>query len=368
MKVIKLLVLIFITLTGCQSNPNTYSIEGTVNVEDGKTIYRIEADQNNQPSIIDSTQIISGKFGFEGNAMRPEINFLQIEGIQGTFPIIIEGGAIKTTLFKDSLSLSKATGTISNNGFMDYKNQTKGFINSLNAIGSEMQKAVILKDSLLIIDLRDQYQGIQEQIETYEMDFVRNNSDSFISVLILERYLANNTLGVQAIKEIYEQFSERIRKSRSAEAIEEKINAPIPAAEIGQVAPMFEGPNPLGELVGLKENLGKVTVVEFWASWCRPCRVENPGFVRMYNRLQPKGLEIVAVSLDKEKGKWLKAIEDDGLIWQHVSNLKFWRDPIAELYNVSAIPATFILDESGTIVARNLRGRELENKIEELLN
>ena len=78
MKVIKLLVLIFITLTGCQSNPNTYSIEGTVNVEDGKTIYRIEADQNNQPSIIDSTQIISGKFGFEGNAMRPEINFLQI--------------------------------------------------------------------------------------------------------------------------------------------------------------------------------------------------------------------------------------------------------------------------------------------------
>ena len=355
-------------LAACQSEPNKFKIIGKANVEDGKTVYRVEADNNNQPKLIDSTTVESEMFKFEGTALRPDINFLQIEGINGNFPIIIEGGTINTTMFKDSIAVSKAIGTVSNDGFMEYKSSTKVFINALNSIGSEMQKAMILKDSLLMLDLRDQYSAVQGQIEDYEMDYIKTNIDSYISVLILERYLANNTVDIDTIKEIYDQFSERIKNSRSAEVIQEKISEPVPAAEVGQIAPMFEGPTPDGDLIGLKDNLGKVTIVEFWASWCRPCRVENPQFVRMYNRLKPKGLEIVAVSLDKEKAKWVRAIEDDGLEWNHVSNLKFWRDPIAKLYDVTAIPATFILDENGKIVARNLRGNTLEKKVEELLN
>jgi len=137
---------------------------------------------------------------------------------------------------------------------------------------------------------------------------------------------------------------------------------------VGQLAPEFEGPSPDGNSFALKSNLGKITIIDFWASWCRPCRVENPNLVQLYRKNRNKGLSIVGVSLDKDKNKWIKAIEDDGLTWSHVSNLQFWNDPIAKLYKVTAIPATFVLDENGVIIAKDLRGIELYNKVEELLN
>jgi thiol-disulfide isomerase/thioredoxin len=113
--------------------------------------------------------------------------------------------------------------------------------------------------------------------------------------------------------------------------------------------------------------MGKVTIIDFWASWCRPCRTENPYVVEIYNKYHDQGLNIIGVSLDKTKEAWLKAIEDDGLKWQHVSELKFWQDPIAKKYGVMSIPQTFILDAKGIIRAKNLRRQDLENKIKELI-
>jgi thiol-disulfide isomerase/thioredoxin len=120
-------------------------------------------------------------------------------------------------------------------------------------------------------------------------------------------------------------------------------------------------------MVSLKECLGKVTVVDFWASWCGPCRQENPNMVAIYNELHSKGLNVVGVSLDKDAQKWKEAIAKDKLVWNQVSNLKFWQEPIAKQYKVESIPATFILDAKGNIVAQDLRGEELKAKIKELL-
>ena len=141
-----------------------------------------------------------------------------------------------------------------------------------------------------------------------------------------------------------------------------KLNAPIEPTSIGEIAPNFEGPSPSGEILNLSNLKGKVTIIEFWASWCRPCRVENPNLVRLYKEMHPKGLEIVGVSLDRNKSSWLRAIDDDGLIWRHVSNLKFWQDPIAKLYNIRAIPASFIIDQEGRIIEKNLRGLSWQPK------
>ena len=117
----------------------------------------------------------------------------------------------------------------------------------------------------------------------------------------------------------------------------------------------------------MKESLGKVTIIDFWASWCGPCRAENPNVVAIYNELHAKGLNIIGVSLDSELSKWKAAIAKDKITWAQISNLKEWKEPIARMYNLEQIPTTFILDASGKIVAKDLRGDDLKKKVIELL-
>ena len=170
-------------------------------------------------------------------------------------------------------------------------------------------------------------------------------------------------------KEMFDELSDEVKTSSLGKNLSKMLSARS-ATDIGAKAPDFSGPTPNGETLSLKDALGKVTILDFWASWCKPCRIENPNVVRVYEKYHDKGLNIVGISLDKstQKERWLKAIEDDNLTWQHVSNLQFWQEPIAQQYGVRSIPATFILDENGVIIAKNLRGKDLEDKMAELLN
>ncbi|MTB51780.1 redoxin domain-containing protein [Lewinella sp. W8] len=137
---------------------------------------------------------------------------------------------------------------------------------------------------------------------------------------------------------------------------------------IGAVAPTFAGESPEGDQIALDDLRGKVVLIDFWASWCGPCRRENPNVVRLYNQYKDKGFEILGVSLDRTKDRWVKAIEDDKLTWLHISDLKGWQSKYAKQYGVSSIPQTVLLDEEGKILARNLRGKALEDKLAEIFS
>ncbi|HNA42394.1 MAG TPA: TlpA disulfide reductase family protein, partial [Saprospiraceae bacterium] len=136
---------------------------------------------------------------------------------------------------------------------------------------------------------------------------------------------------------------------------------------IGLPAPDFTLETPDGKKVSLKDFKGKVVLIDFWASWCGPCRRENPNVVAMYNRYKDKGFEILGVSLDRSKEPWIKAIADDKLTWPHVSDLKGWGSSAAALYGITSIPHTVLVDRDGRIVARQLRGEVLGKKLEEIL-
>ena len=357
-----------LTLVSCNTiEKNTFVLNGTTDLADGKKIFRVQANANGQPTTIDTATVDKGRFSLKGEVSQIDVNFLFVEGTQVNVPFIIEEGEIKATLYKDSLSAIKLGGTASNEDLNVYRRETQNLAAAMNAVIQEAQEANRLGDNLLAQDLQQQYTDLQGQLSTYETDFVSTKTDSYISALILERFLNQKTMSKNEVKALFANYTDRIRSSKSGLNISNIINAPVNPTAIGEIAPLFEGPTPTGDRLALESLRGKVTIIDFWASWCRPCRIENPNLVRLYNRMHDKGLEIIGVSLDRNKASWERAIADDGLTWNHVSNLQYWSDPIAQLYSVRAIPAAFVLDREGRIVAKNLRGAQLDAKIEELL-
>jgi peroxiredoxin len=137
---------------------------------------------------------------------------------------------------------------------------------------------------------------------------------------------------------------------------------------IGAQAPEIELPNPDGDTTSLSSLKGKYVLVDFWASWCHPCRVENPHLVNVYEKYHSQGFEIFQVSLDKKKSAWVEAIEKDRLDWIHVSDLKYWNSAPAKLYQVQSIPANFLVDKQGKIIAKNLRGEQLEAELSKIFD
>jgi len=362
-------IVISFSISSCTSlEPNTFVINGTTDHVDGSSVYRIKSGSNGQPVTIDSTKVLNGSFELKGTLDQIDINFIFMEGVNGNVPVILEEGSIEMEIFKDSLASSITAGTPSNNNLAQYRESTQGFAKDMRTLVQEINEANTLGDNILAEDLTAKYKAVETNLSVYEKDFMNSNPQSYVATLILERLVTTKAMRSSEAKLIYNGFDPKIKNSVSGKKVEAIINVPSNPTAIGEVAPAFEGPTPTGELVSLVSLKGKVTIIDFWASWCRPCRIENPNLVRLYKRMHDKGLEIVGVSLDKNQSSWARAIEDDGLSWNHVSNLKYWQDPIALLYGVRSIPAAFVLNKDGVIVAKNLRGAQLDAKIEELLS
>ena len=363
---LRFISLSFLVILGsCGSQENEFVLTGNADVSDGTKIYVLQADQNNQPYIKDSTTVQSNNFKFQGISSTPQISYIQVEGVNGYVLAILENGDIKADLFKDSISKSKVYGTKSNDDFIKYKSETKFLVDDMNNISYEAQDAIMTGDVATATELEKEYNSKEREVMLYEWDFIIDNLDSYMSALLLEVFMIENKVNKDSIIDVYESFSNRIKVSDVGKNIADLLSQYENPIEVGEIAPDFTAPSINGDDVSLSEEVSNnnVTLLDFWAAWCRPCRVENPNLVKLYKAYNQNGFDIIGVSLDRTKEQWEQAVEDDNLLWTQVSNLNFWNDPIARRYSIRAIPQSFLINKEGVVIGKNLRGNDLEESI-----
>lgn len=350
-----------------ESRTEGFVIEGTITGElaEGTMVYLKAMNEQNRLSDRDTALVAEGSFTFEGSSPTPELHYLFIEGTRGNIPVILENGTIKVTTHRDSLSLAKTNGTLQNEYFQEFMTFSREMSLKASSIQQDMRSARATRDTAVAASLQDEFSELREEAQAYEVAYIKEKPDALMSALLLDRMNASKTLPETEIQELVNSLAPAIQETEIVSQLKADLEKGMRVA-IGAKAPNFTAPTPSGTQLSLNEVLGKATIVDFWAAWCKPCRLENPNVVRVYGKYKDKGLSILGVSLDRKAEDWIKAIADDNLTWHHVSNVRYF-DEIAALYNVNGIPATFILDENGVIVAKNLRGPALEEKIRELL-
>tara|TARA_B100000900_G_scaffold315356_1_gene274244 strand:+ start:302 stop:1426 length:1125 start_codon:yes stop_codon:yes gene_type:complete len=371
----KNILIIFTTfiLFACNNSNNKYILSATTDHDENKRVFLIKVGKDNRPIAVDSTEVLDGKFSFSDSIVIPEMHYVYFENDRENIPVVLEPGSIEVKVYKDSVRSSKITGTKSNEDFDKYLKETNDFYVELNKIQLEIRNASIRQDTLVAKDLNDQFDLMRSRLTNYEISFMSKNNDSYISTLILQRMIIQNEIEIENAIGIFEKFTELIKKTPSSLQIKESIDQYNKQKEetpkIGSIAPNFTGPGLNDEIISFSDIDSKVIMIDFWASWCAPCRVENPFYVYLNTKFKTSEFQIVGVSLDRDKESWKNAIKTDGLVdWIHISHTMFWNEPIARLYNITQMPTAFILDSNKKIIAMDVKGDDLENLIIEQLS
>jgi len=371
----KIALLAFVVLiSSCKKKTSEYSITATAEgFEEGTEVYINGISQSNRPFVIDTAVIEKGKFQIKLPPSESyDFNYINFKNVNGNLLYIAENHPIQMTIFKDSINSSIVKGGPDNESFFTYIKKIRAFGDEKVKLNTQYKIASSLKESEKIQAIFARQKTLAEEEKQFRLSTANNNPNTIVGILALGDVMNMKILPPNEIKEKFNSLTDTLKNSRLGKDLFARIGNAIARAsekriDIGSVAEDFSAPTPEGKTLSLKKSLGKITILDFWASWCKPCRMENPNVVKVYNKYHNKGLNIIGVSLDRKQEAWVKAIDDDNLTWNHVSNLKFWQEPIARAYGVRSIPATFILDENGNVIAKNLRGPALEQKISELL-
>ena len=345
------------TLAACNAQSG-YKVTGTVEgMPDGKAI--IATVNGSSLDTLAKADVKNGSFEFTGNVSEPTGAYIMVIGQRGAIPFMLENANITVNAGQAGLTVTGSEGQKIYDQFM-----------AINA--SAQQEAMKLQqeyqaangDQAKIQAVQEAYAKLMTDAQAKETELIKANPDSYVSTFVIVSSMGQ--MEYEQLKERYSLLGEKAKASAQGRAIAAQI-AKLESSAIGQIAPNFTITTPGGESISLYDIKGKVKLIDFWASWCGPCRGENPHVVEIYKEYHPKGLEIFGVSLDNNREAWVKAIADDGLVWKHGSDLKGRQSAPAQLYSVTGIPHTVLLDENNKIIAENLRGDELKQKIAELL-
>ncbi|OYU84211.1 MAG: hypothetical protein CFE24_07595 [Flavobacterium sp. BFFFF2] len=374
-------VAIALLLTSC--NNKAYTINGTgKKMKDGtEIIIEKSLPKATNPTAIDTAKVTKGNFVSEGEIDEPTLAFVSVKGKQAKFPFILEHGDIQIEVDQDSIFKSKVSGTFNNDEFQLYFSENVRIQRKIMAFQQQHMAEIMMaqqnRDMGAMMKLMGQMEPLQKELSTFMEKFVKEHTKAFTSLLILENMLMSQQKTAKELQKMLSHLDADLLKTKRAEAFTKTLKDALkpqqptsaaPTSEASQKAPDFTAKTPDGKELSLYSLQGKVILVDFWASWCGPCRRESPEMVQLYKDFKDKGLTIIGVSLDKEAAAWKKAIASDHLDWNQVSNLKEFQDPIAVLYKVEQIPTNFLLNDKKEIIAKDLHGADLRKKMAELLN
>ena len=345
------------TLAACNAQSG-YKVTGTVEgMPDGKAI--IATVNGSSLDTLAKADVKNGSFEFTGNVSEPTGAYIMVIGQRGAIPFMLENANITVNAGQAGLTVTGSEGQKIYDQFMAINTTTQQ-----EAMKLQQEYQAANGDQAKMQAVQEAYAKLMTDAQAKETELIKANPDSYVSTFVIVSSMGQ--MEYEQLKERYSLLGEKAKASAQGKAIAAQI-AKLESTAIGQIAPNFTITTPEGESISLYDIKGKVKLIDFWASWCGPCRGENPHVVEIYKEYHPKGLEIFGVSLDNNKEAWVKAIADDGLVWKHGSDLKGWQSAPAQLYGVTGIPHTVLLDENNKIIAKNLRGDELKQKIAELL-
>lgn len=364
-----LFILIIALLASCNPMPDNslsdFSINGSVDtVFDGSVF--LKKRQGGQWLDLDTAELIDGKFAFVGKIGFPERYYIQIPSQKILVPFFIEGSDIDMYIIHNDLNTSSITGSKSQDDYEDYLDAVERFDEKLNALYKEFRKAKNDGDTAKQNKLDKGMDEIYAKKDDFIVEYIQANNTSPVAPYIATRNYYSWDL--ELLNTVVNSFDASLDASVYKKLLANRARI-LEKLAIGKPFIPFTLPDTSGvELAIADIYKGKYLLIDFWASWCGPCRRENPNIVACYEDFHDKGFEILGVSLDSDGTKWEEAIRDDNLTWYHVSDLKRWQSDAGKLYGIISIPSSLLLDPDGYIIARNLKGEDLRAKLEELMD
>ncbi|MDA3614962.1 redoxin domain-containing protein [Polluticaenibacter yanchengensis] len=340
------------------------TIKGTVEgMEDGVLeLFLIDKDD----VVPDTIKVKGGKFDFSKEISEPVHSVLREVGHPDeSLVFFADPGEVKITTNKDSFYVGKIEAGASQKQFKELNDKIKVIMEPAQKISEAYMQAQQSNDQVAMERIVSEFDSLQSKVVTVVNTFAKENNNSIVTPFMVLNLSSQNPKNLEIVN-ISNAMSDGLKGTFYGKKLAEMADKEAKTT-IGAIAPDFTQEDPNGKSIALSSFRGKYVLVDFWASWCGPCRQENPNVVDAYNKYKGKNFTVFGVSLDKSKDAWTKAIMEDKLAWEHVSDLQYWNNAAARLYGIQAIPANFLIDPQGKIIAKNITGKELHNKLAEVL-
>jgi peroxiredoxin len=316
--------------------------------------------------ISDTVQVKNGKFEYSKQLEEPLYMGARILGAPDqVVSFFADPGKLDLIGYRDSMWVSKVTGGPTQALFLQFIEKYQEVMKPAESLKKAFEAAQQSQNENEIMRIQQEYISLEDSAKSYQKSFVFVNRNSILAPYFTLNYL-NEPGKEDLLKSIYDTLTPAVKKSYFGLKMSELIGS-MSKISIGAAAPDFTQNDQDGKPVSLSSLRGQYVLVDFWASWCQPCRQENPNIVNAFNAFKDKGFTILGVSLDQDSAAWKKAIIADKLTWTHVSDLKYWDNAAAKTYGIRSIPASFLLDKEGKIIAKDLRGEALAAKLAELM-